>query len=69
MNNSGFKTFDTTVNSFEDDVSVSIYYSEKDSEKEVDKLVRRFEFQVPKLLSRYEWAKNVNVRVAKTFEK
>ena len=60
----GFNEFDTAIVAFEDSVSVSIYYDENSQKRERAKqLAERFRVQIPHFLSRYEWAKNIDLRV------
>ena len=53
----GFNEFDTSVTTFNDSVSIGIYYDLSTQKGELAKqLAKRFRFQVPKMLSSYEWA-------------
>ena len=62
----GFKEFDTSVKAFDDgSVSVGIYYDIKSgSVSRANQLSRRFENQIPALLSRYEWGKDISLIVS-----
>ena len=60
----GFKEFETSVTSFEDSVSIGIYYDiSTQSEARANQLAKRFRSQVASQLRRYEWAKNIKVIV------
>jgi hypothetical protein len=60
----GFKEFDTSVTSFEDGVSVGIYYdSSTQSKDRANQLAERFRFQIPLMLGTYNWAKDIKVIV------
>jgi hypothetical protein len=60
----GFKEFDTTVVGYDGTVSIGIYVEREGQSKErAEQLAKRFYEQVPKLLERNAWAKNVNVVV------
>ena len=60
----GFKEFETSVTSFNDSVSIGIYYDEStQSEIRANQLAKRFRFQVPRKLSQYQWAKDIKVIV------
>jgi hypothetical protein len=61
---SGFKEFDTSVTTGERLVSVGVYYDEDNQKRErAEQLAERFRAQIPHFLSRYEWAKETEVRV------
>ena len=62
----GFKEFDTSVIAFDDgSVSVGIYYDiTSGSVSRANQLSRRFEKQVPALLSRYDWGKDISLIVS-----
>lgn len=60
----GFKEFDTTVVGYDGTVSIGIYVEREGQSKErAEQLAKRFYEQVPKLLERNSWAKDVNVVV------
>jgi hypothetical protein len=60
----GFKEFETSVVSFDDSVSIGIYYdASSQSEARANQLAKRFRVQVPSQLSTYEWAKDIKVVV------
>ena len=61
-----FKEFDTSVIAFDDgSVSVGIYYDiTSGSVSRANRLSRRFEKQVPALLSRYDWGKDISLIVS-----
>jgi hypothetical protein len=61
----GFKEFDTSVIAFDDgSVSVGIYYDMKlGSVSRANQLLRRFENQIPVLLSQYDWGKDISLIV------
>jgi hypothetical protein len=60
----GFKEFETSVTSFEDSVSVGIYYDvSTQSEIRANQLAKRFRTQIPPILNRYDWAKSVKIHV------
>ena len=61
----GFKEFDTSIIAFDDgSVSVGIYYDIKSgSVSRANQLSRRFESQIPALLSRYDWGKDISLIV------
>ena len=61
----GFKEFDTSVIAFDDgSVSVGIYYDIKSgSVSRANQLSRRFENQIPALLSHYDWGKDISLIV------
>ena len=59
-----FKEFDTSVVSFDDSVSIGIYYDLSTQKKgRAKQLAERYRSQIPLILNNYEWAKNINVRV------
>ena len=62
----GFKEFDTSVIAFDDgSVSVGIYYDIKSgSVSRANQLSRRFENQIPALLSHYDWGKDITLIVS-----
>jgi len=62
----GFKEFDTSVVAFDDgSVSVGIYYDvSSQSPSRAEQLKQRFEKQVPLLFSKYDWGKNIRLRVS-----
>ena len=62
----GFKEFDTSVIAFDDgSISVGIYYDIKSgSVSRANQLSRRFENQIPALLSRYDWGKDITLIVS-----
>lgn len=60
----GFKEFETSVTSFNDSVSIGIYYDEStQSEMRANQLAKRFRSQVPRKLSQYQWAKDIEIIV------
>ena len=61
----GFKEFDTSVMAFDDgSISVGIYYdSNFGSANRARQLSRRFEKQIPFLLSKYDWGKEISLSV------
>jgi hypothetical protein len=60
----GFKEFDTTVVGYDDIVSIGIYVEREGQTKErAEQLAKRFHEQIPKLLKRNSWAKDVIVVV------
>ena len=60
----GFKEFETSVTSFDDSVSIGIYYdTSTQSEVRANQLAKRFRVQVPSQLSTYNWAKGIKVVV------
>tara|TARA_B110000208_G_C11598269_1_gene368999 strand:+ start:377 stop:724 length:348 start_codon:yes stop_codon:yes gene_type:complete len=61
----GFKEFDTSVIAFDNGlVSVGIYYDmELGSVSRANQLSRRFEKQIPALLSQYDWGKDISLIV------
>ena len=61
----GFKEFDTTVVTFDDSVSVGIYYdSTGQDQQRADQLAKRFRENIPPMLEPYKWAKNIKVIVS-----
>jgi hypothetical protein len=62
----GFKEFDTSVIAFDDgSVRVGIYYDIKSgSVSRANQLSRRFENQIPALLSGYDWGKDISLIVS-----
>jgi hypothetical protein len=61
----GFKEFETSVTSFEDSVSIGIYYdASTQSEVRANQLAKRFRTQVPSQLATHDWAKNIKVLVS-----
>ena len=61
----GFKEFDTSVTTFDDSVSIGIYYDvSAQKESRAEQLAKRFRRHVPLILANYEWAKNVKLRVS-----
>lgn len=60
----GFKEFETSVTSFEDSVSIGIYFDASTQEEHrANQLANRFRSQVPIMLKQYKWAKDVVVKV------
>ncbi|MES9925253.1 MAG: hypothetical protein DBP02_01465 [gamma proteobacterium symbiont of Ctena orbiculata] len=60
----GFKEFDTSVTTFDDSVSIGIYYDlSSQSEARANQLAERIRKQIPSKLAAYEWAKGVKVVV------
>ena len=60
----GFKEFETSVTSFDDSVSIGIYYDiSTQKEQRANQLANKFRTQVPKQLIQYKWANNVKVIV------
>ena len=60
----GFKEFDTSVTTFENSVSVGIYYDlSTQDEKRAVQLANRFRENIPKMLKKYSWVKGVEVKV------
>ena len=60
----GFKEFETSVTSFNDSLSIGIYYDEStQSEIRANQLAKRFRFQIPRKLSQYPWAKDIEIIV------
>ena len=60
----GFKEFDTSITSFEDSVSIGIYYDDStQSEARANQLATRLRTQVKAQLGRYDWALGVKVIV------
>lgn len=61
----GFNEFDTSITSFNDSVSVGIYYDLSTQKKErAEQLAKRFRTQIPVMLNKYEWAKSIQVIVS-----
>jgi len=61
----GFKEFGTSVVAREESVLIAIYYNiNTQSELRANQLAKRFRFQAPILLDRYEWAKDTEVLVS-----
>ena len=61
----GFKEFETSVTSFDDSVSIGIYYDPSTQSKvRANTLTERFRFQIPHKLNSYKWAKGVEVIVS-----
>ena len=60
----GFKEFDTSVVSFDDSISIGIYYDiSTQKETRADQLANRFRVNIPKILQKYSWANDVEVIV------
>ena len=60
----GFKEFETSITALSDSVSIGIYYDVSTQDKQrANQLAERFRSQVPPILNRYDWAKNVEVIV------
>lgn len=60
----GFSEFDTSITSFENSVSIGIYYDASTQKKSrAEQLAARIRIQVPALLNTYQWGKEVKVRV------
>ncbi|MDH3630371.1 MAG: hypothetical protein OER98_04555 [Gammaproteobacteria bacterium] len=60
----GFKEFETSVLTFEDSVSVGIYYDlSTQDEKRAVQLANRFRENIPKMLKKYPWATDVQFTV------
>ena len=61
----GFNEFDTTVVSFDDSLSVGIYYNSHTQDKQrADQLAQRFRENIPGLLESYKWAEDIKVLVS-----
>ncbi len=61
----GFKEFDTSVSVIDNTVTVGIYWdSNTQNERRAISLRERFLEQIPLLLERYEWARDISVRVS-----
>lgn len=60
----GFKKYDTTVNGYDDSVSIGIYVpSESQSKEAAEELAKKFRNQVPKLLGRVPLGADIKVTV------
>jgi hypothetical protein len=61
----GFNEFDTTIVTFDDSISVGIYYdSNEQDESRAKKLADRFRHNLPSLLEKYDWADDISVLVS-----
>jgi len=61
----GFNEFDTSTTSFNDSVSVGIYYDiSTQKEDRANQLAKRFRMQIPVMFKKYEWAKNIRIVVS-----
>ena len=61
----GFNEFDTTVVTFDDSVSVGIYYdTNEQDEHRANRLAERFRRYLPSMLEKYEWADDISVLVS-----
>ena len=60
----GFKEFDTTVVSFDDSVSVGIYYDiNTQSEDKAEQLAARFRKHLRRILNNYDWGTDIEIVV------
>ena len=60
----GFKEFDTSVTSFDDSVSIAIYYDKTtQDEKRAKQLASRFRTHISGILGKYSWTKGVIIKV------
>ena len=60
----GFNEFDMSVVGYEEAVSVGIYYDvSTQKENRAVQLSERFRKNIPKILEKYSWAKNIEVLV------
>ena len=61
----GFNEFDTTVVTFDDSISVGIYFdSNKQNKQRADQLAKRFRDNIPGSLEPYNWAEDIKVLVS-----
>jgi hypothetical protein len=61
----GFNEFDTTIVTFDDSISVGIYYdSNVQDESRAKQLADRFRKYIPSLLEKYDWADDISVLVS-----
>jgi hypothetical protein len=61
----GFNEFDTTIVTFDDSISVGIYYdSNAQDESRAKKLADGFRKNLPSLLKKYDWADDISVLVS-----
>lgn len=60
----GFKEFDTSVVTFDDSISVGIYYnSNKQNFSRAEQLAARFKEFLPLMLEEYDWASDISIVV------
>lgn len=61
----GFNEFDTTIVTFDDSVSVGIYYdSNEQDESRANQLAERFRKYLPAFFEKYDWADDISVLVS-----